>query len=222
MTVDNYHSVRLQESKGFDFYRYTMGSNRFGENIKVPEDVKIVWGQAKKKPKVWVAQEIRFPKKSYTLEAVRNWIKKNLKREKTVKVEQAAKSKVAYVVKAAKEMLAYGGEVEEMKITEAFVSLRSALEKAVVYKFGKDAYLNDFSTKEVIVAYNRSAVHPIASYESGEYEKTKYKIDAKGNITFPDTVVKVTKKVSFESASKEEWKKLNDIEIKLAGNCDSC
>ena len=116
-------------------------------------------------------------------------------------------------VKKAKELLVCGKEMKTMKIMEAFVSLRDALEKAINYKFGPDAYTSDFSKDELIVGYNRSDIHPFPSYDTQEFEKVKYKIDAKGVVTFIGPVVKVTRQTSFVGQlSPEDWLEMRQMD----------
>jgi len=102
-----------------------------------------------------------------------------------------------------------------MSVMEAFFSLRDALEKAVSYKFGKDAFVHDFSEKEVVIGYDKSDIRPISSYESKDYEKINYKMNSKGLITFSGTVTIVTKTVSFEGVISSTWESLWDMECIL-------
>jgi len=118
-------------------------------------------------------------------------------------------------VRKIKELLSCEIEMKKVKFSEAFVSLRAALEKAISYKFGQDAFTHDFSTKEAIIGYSSSDIHPLSSWESGEYEKTTYKIDGKGNVTFPGPIVKVTKKVTFEDRTPQDWLDLRRVEADL-------
>jgi len=126
-------------------------------------------------------------------------------------------------VRKIRELLSCEIEMKKVKFTEAFVSLRASLEKAVSYKFGQDAFTHDFSTKEVIIGYSSSDIHPLSSWESGEYEKTTYKIDGKGNVTFTGPISKVTKKVTFENKdidrdvnkSPQDWLDLRRVEADL-------
>jgi len=104
-----------------------------------------------------------------------------------------------------KELLKCETEMGKVKFAEAFISLRDGLEKAVSYKFGPDASVHDFSAKEVIIGYRSSDIHPLSSWDTGEYEKTAYKIDGKGDVTFSGPISKVTKKVSFENRTPQDW-----------------
>jgi len=118
-------------------------------------------------------------------------------------------------VRKIRELLSCEIEMKKVKFSEAFISLRAALEKAISYKFGQDAFTHDFSTKEVIIGYNSSDIHPLSSWESGEYEKTTYKIDGKGNVTFTGPISKVTKKVTFENRTPQDWLDLRRVEAGL-------
>jgi len=122
-------------------------------------------------------------------------------------------------VEKAKELFVCGKEMKTMKVTEAFISLRTALEKAVSYKFGKDAFSNDFSRTEVIVGYHSSPGR-LSSYDTQEYEKTAYKIDGKGNVTFTGPIVKVTKRVNFENKSAEDWLALKIMDRRIASEAE--
>jgi len=118
-------------------------------------------------------------------------------------------------VRKIKELLSCEIEMKKVKFSEAFVSLRAALEKAISYKFGQDAFTHDFSTKEAIIGYSSSDIHPLSSWESGEYEKTAYKIDGKGTVTFTGPIIKVTKKVTFENRTPQDWLDLRRVEAGL-------
>ncbi len=118
-------------------------------------------------------------------------------------------------VRKIKALLSCEVEMEKIKFTEAFNSLRTALEKAVSYKFGADAFEHDFSAKEVIIGYRSSDIHKLSSWDTGEYEKTAYKIDGKGDVTFSGPIVKVTRKVSFESRTPQDWLDLCQIEQEM-------
>lgn len=102
-------------------------------------------------------------------------------------------------------------------VAEAFVSLRAALEKSVSIRFGQDAFVHDFSNREVIVGYHKSDIIPMSSWESGEYDKTNYKLKA-GAILFAGVVTKVTKKTSYEDLDVEDLVTLCEMDEKVAAS----
>jgi len=104
---------------------------------------------------------------------------------------------------------------DEKPVAEAFVSLRDALEKAVSYKFGRDAFVHDFSNKEVVVGYSKSDIRAMSSWESGEYDKIVYKVKA-GAVIITGVAKKVTKKTSYESLDVEDWKELCQMDGLIA------
>lgn len=88
--------------------------------------------------------------------------------------------------------------VKYMIVAEAFVSLRSALDVAVQKEFGKDAYVADFSNREVIVGtYTRAEESPSVGSGEGEYKRVSYKI-SNGEVTFTDEPKSVRKVISYE------------------------
>jgi len=80
-------------------------------------------------------------------------------------------------------------KVEFKKIQEQFVSIDQALRAAVDKAYGKDAWLRDFSDKEVVF---RTQFQP-----EGEYQKVGYKI-AGGIASFVGTPVAVKKVITYE------------------------
>lgn len=104
---------------------------------------------------------------------------------------------------------------EDKPVVEAFVSLRDALEKAVSYKFGRDAFVHDFSNKEVVVGYSKSDIRAMSSWESGEYDKIVYKVKA-GAVIITGVAKKVTKKTSYENLDVEDWVDLCETDEKIA------
>ena len=87
--------------------------------------------------------------------------------------------------------------VGSILVYEAFQSLRKALDNAVRSKFGKEAYVADFSNKEVVVGFHRDAgIGP--SYETEQYKKIKYKF-GKGMIEFIGDEETVTRFTTYEN-----------------------
>lgn len=210
MTKMDCHSIKLSKLANCDEWCQTEGGH-IGRVIKVPSNVSIVWGHPthEEKPN-WIPQILRFPVSSYTLTEVTKWAKDNLK--SWIKIEAGKKGTEASIV-LAREMLTFGGELKAMLATEAFLSLRTELEKAISYKFGRDAWVSDFSNKEVIIGYSKSDVHPISSWESGDYEKISYKV-AKGAVTLVGTISKVSKTVSYtEGMDVKDWDELWKVEF---------
>ena len=104
---------------------------------------------------------------------------------------------------------------EDKSVVEAFVSLRAALEKSVSFKFGQDAFVHDFSNKEVIVGYHKSDIRGMSSWESGEYDKIPYKLKA-GAVIITGVATKVTKKTSYENLDIEDWVDLCEMDETIA------
>jgi uncharacterized protein (UPF0264 family) len=100
-------------------------------------------------------------------------------------------------------------------VVEAFVSLRDALEKAVSLRFGRDAFVHDFSNKEVVVGYSKSDIRAMSSWESGEYDKVVYKLKA-GVVIIAAAIKKVTKKTSYENLDVECWMDLCQMDGLIA------
>jgi len=217
MPITGWHSARLQEPGGFDpkAYKTTAGGTIYGK-IKIPSSINIIWGKLKGKAipaNPPIAQALRFPMGKYTVVAAKAFLKKN--KIKYIKFE-AGKKGVAGSVQVARMLQIYPKDISPMTVMEAFYSLRAALEKAVSYKWGKGAFVHDFSNKEVIVGFDSTSTgRPLSSYESGEYEKSAYKFSGKGEITFSGPITKVTKKVSFESLDNESWEALWMMEMVL-------
>lgn len=208
----NCHSIKLSQLSDCDEWRRTEGGH-IGRIIKVPSNVNMVWGHPthEKKPN-WTPQILRFPVSSYTLTEVTKWANDNLK--SWIKIEAGKEGTEASII-LAREMLTFGGGLRTMLAVEAFLSLRTELEKAVSYKFGRDAWVSDFSNKEVIVGYSKSDIHPISSWESGDYEKIGYKV-AKGAVTLVGTISKVSKTVSYtEGMDTKGWDELWKMEYEI-------
>lgn len=214
MPVTNRHSIKLQKPEGYDDWSRTKGGFLFGKAVRVPATVGIVWGHPKGASKPhWVPQELRFPVDKYSIAEVKAWAKKNLK--SWIVIEAGFKCALAATVIGARDLLAFGGELKMMATTEAFVSLRTELEKAVSYKFGKEAFVHDFSNKEVVIGFSKSDIRPISSWESGEYDKTNFALK-KDKIVFSGVVTKVTKSVSYEGFDTATWAELWDMEEALS------
>jgi len=215
MRLTKCHSVCLKDSAGFDPKEYKIAKGGLMNNGKcIPSSVLVIWGKLKeaKEGARHIVQALYFPMGKFTVSSMKAFLEKN--KLGYIFLETGAKNKLAEVVAGAKQLSTYPKEIPLLARTEAFLSIRAALEKAVSYKFGPDAFVYDFSTTEVIVGYSKSDTHPINSYESGEYEKTSYKV-VKGEIKFSGMVSKVTKLVSYEELSAGEWKRLWEMEAKF-------
>lgn len=120
------------------------------------------------------------------------------------------------VVKKVRRMLSESKVVKSPKfcvghivISEAFLSLRGALDKAVIAKFGKESYVSDFSNREVIVGFNREAAMG-PSYETKKYAKVPYKM-TRNEVTFTGDEKTVEQKTTYEN--KLEVSVLADLVI---------
>ena len=109
----------------------------------------------------------------------------------------------------------YADRIADKIVGEAFLSLRAALEKAVSLRFGQDAFVHDFSNKEVVIGYHKSDIIPMSSWESGEYDKVVYKLKA-GAVLFAAEVKKVTKKTSYENLDVEDWVDMCEMDEAIA------
>ncbi len=102
-----------------------------------------------------------------------------------------------------------------MNITEAFFSLRSALEAAVNLVGGKRAYVVDFSNKQVIYRVFHEGGE-IDSEGEEVYYKTTYKIKGK-EVILLGTPEKVNRAVSYEQLEVKEFVDMVDNEMQLRG-----
>lgn len=84
--------------------------------------------------------------------------------------------------------------VGSIVISEAFVSLRDALEKAVKAAFGKNAWVYDFSNKEVIFTIDDNRVEGERAFQRISYKVTK------GEAQFVGSTSLVKRSVSYESS----------------------
>lgn len=230
MPITNWHSARLQDPAKFDSktWKTTAGGTIYGSK-KIPFSINIIWGKLKEKAKPAdppIAQALRFPMSKYTAVTAKAFLKKN--KIKYASFEAGKKGAIAATAQMAGRLLIYPKEIPPMAPVEAFLSLRAELEKAVSYKFGKDAFVSDFSNKEVIIGYSKSDIRGLSSWESGEYDKTAYKL-VKKVVTFSGPVTKVTKSVSYESFKTGVWNELLDMEDSLSAAaakakavCQSC
>ena len=85
MPYPSEHAVRLH-NPNFEEYRRTKGGKVYGKTI--PSSVSIIWG---KRGGTLIPQALRFPVSSWTIEEVRNFIKKN--KIKYISIEPAASDK---------------------------------------------------------------------------------------------------------------------------------
>jgi len=100
-----------------------------------------------------------------------------------------------------------------MIVVEVFNSLGDALRLVVANKFGKDSYVADYSSKEVIIGYNRDS--EVGSYASNKYDKIAYKI-VKGAVEFVGVATSVKRVTRYESRlSAEDMKKLVEMEASI-------
>lgn len=212
MPITGWHAARLQDPARFSAkaWRTTAGGTIYGKK-KIPSSINIVWGKLKGKDKPSdppIAQALRFPTSKYTAASAKAFLKKN-------KIKYigftAAKAGVAGSVQVARSLLIYPKDIPLLTPVEAFFSLRDALEKAVSYKFGADAFVHDFSNKEVIIGYSKSEITPMSSWESGEYDKIVYKLKG-SEIVFSGIATKVTKSTSYENLSEKDWEELWQME----------
>jgi len=210
----NFHSARLQDPGKFSTkaWRTTAGGTIYGTK-KIPSSINIVWGKLKGKDKPSdppIAQALRFPMSKYTVATAKKFLSDN--KIKYILFEPGKKG-IAGSVQMARNLLIYPKDIPLATQMEAFYSLRAALEKAVSYKWGKGAFVHDFSNKEVVIGFDSSiADRPLSSYESGEYEKSSYKFSGKGEITFSGPIVKVTKVIKFESLDDKSWEEMWKME----------
>lgn len=216
MPIQNWHSARLQDPARFSdtAWRTTKGGIIYG-TIKIPATINIVWGKLKGKDKPTdppIAQALRFPADRFTVAEAKKFLKDN--KIKYILFEPAAEEEVAAVVQTAKRLLEYSGSISLARPMEMFFSLQNMLSKAVSLKFGKDAFLHDFSDKEAIIGYRKSDTRPIDSWESGEYEKITYKLK-NGEVKWDGVVSPVTKTTQYESLDDEMWKRLWKMESEL-------
>lgn len=71
----NEHSARLQSPGRYDDWSRTKDGSLYGEKVKVPASVSVIWGHPKgQKPRIWVAQALRFPKATWTVERAKKWL----------------------------------------------------------------------------------------------------------------------------------------------------
>lgn len=177
----NFIEVQLQNSNKYDAWRYGMGGHLYNEKIEVPVDVTIVRGHPKgQPPKRLIPQALRFPIDGYIKRSVIKWLKEN--KVKYDKIIHAQKG----------EVLKYKSHI----LFEAFFSLRKELDQEVLKKFGKNAYLADFSDKEAIIGFSSDSDQG-SSYQSGMYQRISYKFD-KGIIVFSGTPKEVERKTVYE------------------------
>lgn len=74
----NEHSARLQDPGRYDDWSRTKDGSLYGERVKVPASVSVIWGHPRgQKPRIWVAQALRFPKDTWTVERAKKWLKDN-------------------------------------------------------------------------------------------------------------------------------------------------
>jgi len=102
-----------------------------------------------------------------------------------------------------------------MDITEAFFSLRSALEAAVHLTGGKRTYVVDFSNKEVVYRVYRDGGE-IDSEGEEVYYRAKYKIKGK-EVILLGVPEKVNRTVQYEQLETKEFIGMVDNEIQLRG-----
>ena len=83
-----------------------------------------------------------------------------------------------------------------MVVSEAFKSLRTALDGATKVRFGKDAYVQDFSNKELIVGFYRDRGVEVGPDGQEKYQKIGYKV-SKGEVVFTTAaeVVQLTRRM---------------------------
>lgn len=105
----------------------------------------------------------------------------------------------------------FGGAIE---ITEAFFSLRSALEAAVRLRSGKKAWIQDFSNKEVVYYVYRDSGRDIDAEGEDVYYKTSYKV-VKGDVELVGSPVTVNRTVKYEQLDTSAFIDLIDHEMQL-------
>ncbi len=163
----NYIEVQLQNPNKYDAQHYGTGGHLFNERVNVPNDVGIIKGHPKgQPPKRFIPQALRFPIDNYTINDIKGWLKENKVGYKNI--DPAKKGDVL--------------EYKNLVIFEAFFSLRKELEQEVVKKFGKYAYLADFSDKEAIIGFTNES-NQGSSYQTAMYQRVNFKFN-KGIITF--------------------------------------
>jgi hypothetical protein len=103
-------------------------------------------------------------------------------------------------------------EYKGIVFSEAFQSLKSALDKAVAKRFGKDSYVQDFSNKEVIaVQYN------VPGDERERFWKVGFKFKT-GVVTLAASAQEVDLVTSYEQEiTVSDLLDLVDIEVQLKG-----
>ena len=220
MPFTNFHAARLQDPSRFDAdsWRTTKGGILYGK--KLPGTINIIWGKLKGKARPTdppIAQSLRFQMKDYTSASAKTLLKKSGIRYVSF---EPGKMGLAGKVQEARILLMYPKSIQHMTQMEAFNSLRDALNKAVTYKWGPGAFVSDFSSKEVIVGWNSnsSVDRPLSSWDTGEYDKSPYKIDAKGVVTFPGYIIKVQKVTRFENLDPKSWDELWQIDEQLSSS----
>lgn len=101
-----------------------------------------------------------------------------------------------------------------MKIAEVFFSLRSALEAAVRLKFGKKAWIQDFSNKQVVYYVYREAGRDIDAEGEDVYYKISYKV-VKGDVELVGAPESVNRTVRYEQLDTSAFIDLVDHEMQL-------
>ena len=168
MPYPNFHSVRLRDPNDFkdvpDWaeegkFRTKYGGKIFNR-VEVPDNISIIYGQLKSQDgDETFPQALRFPKTSYTIEEVRDWVKTN--KVRYVKLEEATEEKkkaatINFFIKDAKQQIVssvvYAPMTED---TDGEGATEEEIEKAMVYfmKNGEGYNLNHTKTavKPVLV-----------------------------------------------------------------------
>jgi len=222
MPITGWHAARLRNPADFSpkAWRTTNGGTIYGR-IKIPASILIIWGKLKGKDKPSdppLPQSLRFPMAKFTVATAKKFLKD--KGIKYILFEPGVKPKTEKQLvfyRAARALREYGViDPPRLTVKEAFFSLTAVLNAAVKTAFGDDAYVESFSTKEVVIGYERSDQHPVSSWSSGEYQKIGYKVSAKGEVIFTGSPKTVRKVVRYESLTAGELKDLQRLDSRLA------
>jgi len=106
--------------------------------------------------------------------------------------------------------------MRNMIVAEVFMSLRDAIHKAVVDRFGSHSYVADYSNKEVIIGYTATSPDgevPVTTDD--KFDKISYKVK-NGEIEFTGTPKEVKRVTRYESRlSAEDLQELVGFEYEV-------
>ncbi len=143
MPLPNFHAVRLRNPNDFnsDTFRVTKGGTLAG-NKKVPAGINITWGKLKGKDSESdpvLPQSLKFPKESYSIEQVKNWLTTNNVKYQSIEkaVEESKKMKTVTFYESDNGSIFHNSNIDKENCVIKGMSILRPTSKNCTFKEGK-------------------------------------------------------------------------------------